>query len=152
MGRALRDVNRIPTLIGLSNGDGITPIEAWLDPTTHRLLVDVAESATLAVTPARVAVAAASSGDNTLISAQGAGKVVYVYAFELSFSGTVNAKFTDGAAGTNLGGLYYGIANAGAANSVDPPTYLFKTTANTALILNLSGAVAVGGAISYFVI
>lgn len=106
-------------------------------------------SATLAVAPLRVAIAASSSGDNAVIAAV-SSKKTYVYAFELSFSGTVNAKFTDGASGTNLGGLYYGVANAGAANSVQPPYYLFVTSTNTALELNLSGATAVGGGISYW--
>lgn len=102
--------------------------------------------------PDSVAIAASSSGDNTLISAPGVGKTIYVYAYSISFNGTVNAKLTDGAAGTNKAGLFYGVANAGAANSVRPPYYLFKCSSNTALVLNLSGAVAVGGHISYFVI
>lgn len=97
----------------------------------------------------RVAIAASSSGDNTLISAVTSKKIT-VFAFELSFSGTVNAKFTDGASGTNLGGLYYGVANSGAANAVTPPFWLFQGSINTALVLNLSGGTAVGGAISYW--
>lgn len=102
--------------------------------------------------PDSVAIAASSSGDNTIISAPGAAKTIYVYAYSISFNGTVNAKFTDGASGTNKAGLFYGVANAGAANSVRPPYYLFKCSANTALVLNLSGATAVGGHVSYFVI
>lgn len=152
MGSAHRDVNRTPNLLGISSSDGLTPIEVYTDPVTHRLLTDVADSATLAVTVQAAGIAAAGSGDNTLVSAQGVGKVIYVFAWNLSFSGTVNAKFTDGAAGTNLSGLYYGIQNAGGGNAITPPGFLWKTTANTALILNLSGAVAVGGSVSYYVI
>ncbi|MGH7747732.1 MAG: hypothetical protein ACREQ5_23680, partial [Candidatus Dormibacteria bacterium] len=111
----------------------------------------VKQSATLPITPIRVAIAASSSGDNTLIAAV-SSKKIYVYAFELSFSGAVNAKFTDGASGTNLGGLYYGATNSGAANAVTPPNYLFAGSTNTALILNLSAGTSVGGAISYWTV
>lgn len=120
--------------------------------------VNIKSETAPAVTLTRVAIAASTSGDNTLIAAVSAKKI-YVVAFELSFSGTVNAKFTDGAAGTNLGGLYYGVANAGAANSISPDMklatpspYLWVGSTNTALVLNLSGAVAVGGAITYFTV
>lgn len=40
MADAKRDSNYIPTLIGVSNADGVTPVVLWADPTTHRLLVD----------------------------------------------------------------------------------------------------------------
>ncbi len=40
MAQAPRDQNRIPTLLGTSNADGITPIPVYADPVTHRLLVD----------------------------------------------------------------------------------------------------------------
>ena len=33
-----RDENRIATLLGVSNGDGVTPVVLWADPVTHRLL------------------------------------------------------------------------------------------------------------------
>lgn len=46
MAQARRDQNRVPTLIGASTVDDETPIRAWIDPTTHRLLVD-AEIGTL---------------------------------------------------------------------------------------------------------
>lgn len=41
MANASRDENSIPTLLGVSNADGTTPIRVYADPTTHRLLVDV---------------------------------------------------------------------------------------------------------------
>lgn len=103
------------------------------------------------ITPQCVGIIAASNGDNTVIPAPGVGLSIYVYAWNISFSGTVNAKFTDGAAGALLNGLMYGIQNAGGGSSVTPPTYLWKGTANTGLVLNLSGAIPVGGSVSYFV-
>lgn len=108
-------------------------------------------ASTLGITIQSVGIAASSSGDNTIISAQGTGKKIYVFAWSLSFSGTVNAKFTDATIGLQ-DGLYYGIANSGAGASVDAPAFLFVGTANTALVLNLSASVAVGGRVSYFVI
>lgn len=108
-----------------------------------------AVAVTTAITIKRVAIAASASGDNTLISAV-SGKKITVLAYELSFSGTVNAKFTDGASGTNLGGLFYGVTNSGAANALALPSFLFQGTATTALILNLSGATAVGGGVTYY--
>lgn len=111
----------------------------------------VQQSATLPVTLITVGITASSSGDNTVIASLSAKKI-FVVAWNLSFSGTVNAKFTDGAAGTLLAGLYYGVANAGAGNSIAPPYYLWAGSTTTALILNLSGATAVGGSVTYFAV
>lgn len=35
-----RDQNSVPTLLALSNADGVTVVPIWADPITHRLLVD----------------------------------------------------------------------------------------------------------------
>ena len=40
MAEARKDQNFVSTLIGASTIDDETPIRAWIDPTTHRLLVD----------------------------------------------------------------------------------------------------------------
>lgn len=40
MADASRDQNFVPTLLGVSNVDGTTPVKIYADPTTHRLLVD----------------------------------------------------------------------------------------------------------------
>lgn len=42
MSQAKRDQNFVPTLLGVSNADGTTPVIIYADPTTHRLLVDIA--------------------------------------------------------------------------------------------------------------
>lgn len=42
MANAKRDENRVPTLIGVSSADGTTPVNVYVDPTTHRLKVDMA--------------------------------------------------------------------------------------------------------------
>lgn len=45
MADASRDQNFVPTLLGVSNADGETPVKVYADPTTHRLLVDLAGGA-----------------------------------------------------------------------------------------------------------
>jgi hypothetical protein len=60
----------------------------------------------------------------------------------------VNAKFQSGAGGTDLTGLYYTAANTGFVLPFNPVGH-FETASNTLLNLNLSGAVAVGGQITY---
>jgi hypothetical protein len=52
---AKRDENRIPTLIGVSSSDGITPVLVYVDPTTHRLLVDLTNSVPTTITVANEA-------------------------------------------------------------------------------------------------
>lgn len=101
------------------------------------------------------AVAAASSGDNTLVAAV-AGKRVRVIAGVLSFGGTVNAKLKSGAS-TDLTGLYYGVAAAQVFFDYAPEGYggqrgHVETAPGEALVVNLSGAVAVGGHLVYDVI
>lgn len=39
-GVAYRDENGIPVMIAVSETDGFTPIELYVDPVTHKLLVD----------------------------------------------------------------------------------------------------------------
>ena len=41
MAEAKRDENFVPTLIGVSDADGTTPIAVYVDPVTHRLKVDL---------------------------------------------------------------------------------------------------------------
>lgn len=41
MADASRDQNFVPTLLGVSNADGTTPVKVYADPTTHRLLVNL---------------------------------------------------------------------------------------------------------------
>ena len=39
---AERDSNFVPTLLAVSSVDGVSVVDIWADPTTHRLLVDLA--------------------------------------------------------------------------------------------------------------
>ena len=94
-----------------------------------------------------VAISAASNGANSIVAAV-SGKKYRVVAWNFMSNGTVNAKWQDGS--TDKTGLYYLVANTG-ISVPNPGTRIgwFETSDNTALNLNLSGAVAVGGAIVY---
>lgn len=100
-----------------------------------------------------VAIAASSSGDNTVVVAA-SGFKFRVIAFVLSFSGSVNAKWKSGAS-TDKTGLMYGAAAAQVPSPALPPAAgnipgaQFVTDAGEALVLNLSGATAVGGYVVY---
>lgn len=99
------------------------------------------------VTPKFAAIAASTSGNNTLIAAV-TSKKIRVLAVAFMANGTVNAKFQSGAGGTDLSGLFYMVANTGAALPYNPAGW-FETASNTLLNLNLSAAIAVGGCITY---
>lgn len=64
MANAKRDQNFVPTLIGVSSSDGVTPVNVYVDPITHRLLVDLASGAGT-VTTVSVATANGFAGSVT---------------------------------------------------------------------------------------
>jgi hypothetical protein len=103
---------------------------------------------TTALTPKFAAIAASSSGNNTLVAAVSAKKI-RVLAYNLIGNGAVNAKFQSGASGTDLTGLKYIAAAGGGICAPYNPVGWFETGSNTLLNLNLSGAVAVGGELVY---
>lgn len=59
MADSKRDANRVTTLLGVSNIDGLTPVDIYANPTTHELLIqgtiNVAASQTIAVTQSTAA-------------------------------------------------------------------------------------------------
>lgn len=62
MANAKRDENSVPTLIGVSNVDGSTPVTVYADPTTHRLLIDMSGGGTGTVTSVSVVTANGFAG------------------------------------------------------------------------------------------
>jgi hypothetical protein len=70
MGRARNDVNFRPTLLGVSNADGSTPIELWVDPTTHALLISgsISVGASTSTTPALSSVSVTTSNTSVIAS------------------------------------------------------------------------------------
>lgn len=94
------------------------------------------------------AVAAASSGDNTLVAAV-AGAKIRVLALALVGAGAVNARLESNAGGTALTGV---MALAAAGDSIVlpfNPAGWCETTAGQLLNLELSAAVSVAGVITY---
>ena len=100
-----------------------------------------------ALTPKFAVIDAATSGDNTLVSAV-ASKKIRVLAVFLIAAGTVTARFESGASGTALTGQMNLIANTGFVLPFSPVGW-FETAVNTLLNLELSGAVSVDGSLVY---
>lgn len=93
----------------------------------------------------------ASSGDNTLVAAQGAGKKIRVLSYVLVSAGTVTARFESGAGGTALTGQMTTAVNSVISSGFNPYGH-FETAANALLNLELSGAVSVDGHLTYVVV
>lgn len=102
-------------------------------------------------TPAYAVIDVASSGDNTIVSAQGASNKIRVYAAFLVAAGTVNVRFESGASGTALTGQMTLAANTGFVLPFNPLGW-FETAANTLLNLELSGATSVDGCLTYSIV
>jgi hypothetical protein len=102
-------------------------------------------------TPTFAVIDAATSGDNTLVAAAGAGNKIRVHALYLVAAGTVNARFESGASGTALSGQMNLVANTGFVLPFNPVGW-FETAANTLLNLELSAAVSVDGSMVYTVV
>jgi hypothetical protein len=102
---------------------------------------------TTALTPKYAKIAAGISGDNTIVPAV-TSKKIRVLAYNFMSEGTVNAKFQSGAAGTDLTGLSYLVANTGKVAPYNPVGW-FESGSGVLLNLNLSGAINVGGELVY---
>lgn len=113
--------------------------------------VDVlSELAVSTATIQRAAISAASSGDNTLVAAAGAGNSIRVVSLFLVAITAVTVRFESGAGGTALSGVMSIGANGGIVLPYNPAGW-FETADNTLLNLELGGAVQVSGSLSYIV-
>lgn len=95
----------------------------------------------------RTLIQTSTSGAASLVAAQGAGVQIRVTDLWIMASAAVNVKFASSTAG-DLTGLMYFAANGGIVLPHNERGW-FATTANEALNINLSGAVAVGGCIHW---
>ena len=95
--------------------------------------------------PKFASVAVSSANANAIVTAVTSKKVRVVAAF-LMANGTVNAKWQSGS--TDQTGLAYLLANVGYVLPFNPVGW-FETASGEALNLHLSGAIAVGGCITY---
>jgi hypothetical protein len=102
-------------------------------------------SGATALTPKFAIIAEASANDNEVVAAV-ALKKIRVLSYVLVANAAVNAKWRS--ATTDKSGLLYLAANGGAASGYSPVGH-FETAAGEALNLHLSGAVAVGGHVTY---
>jgi hypothetical protein len=91
-------------------------------------------------------IAAASNGSNELVAAV-TSKKIRLISYNFIGSGAVNAKFQS--ASTDKSGLKYIAAAGGGICAPFNPGGWLETASGEALNLNLSGAVAVGGELSY---
>lgn len=96
---------------------------------------------------ANVIINTSSSGDTTLLAAQGAGKIIRVLEYVIVSSDDTTVYLKDGAGNRLTGDLYATNVAAGgiSASGEVKAGGLFDCAPNTALILNNSAAVAIGG-------
>lgn len=93
-------------------------------------------------------ISAATSGNNTLQVAAGAGKKIRVTSLMMIATGAVLARFEDGASGTALSGQMSLIANSGFTLPFNPEGW-FETSDNVLLNLELNAAIQVDGLFTY---
>jgi len=95
----------------------------------------------------RAKISAASSGNNTIVSAV-SNKRIRVLALTLMSAGSVNATFQSGASGTDLTGAMPLAANTGFSPAYSPLGQ-FETEPGELLNLSLSAAIQVSGWMTY---
>lgn len=133
--------------VTLATNVGLPAGTALLGKVSASVETSTVYDGTTALTPKFAKIAASSSGDNTLVAAV-TSKKIRVLAYNFIANGTVNAKFQSGAAGTDLTGLKYCVANMGICAPFSP-TGWFESASGVLLNLNLSAGVAVGGELVY---
>ncbi len=137
------------TPLSLNDGDGAA---VAVDGTGRTIVVNPDGSSigneTLATLFAPVS--AASMGDNVVVLATG-GKKIRVISGAIVAAGSVNVQFLDDPAGTPLTGVMNFVSNSGVQIPY-APSGNFQTSIGKALVLNLSGAILVGGWISYLLL
>jgi hypothetical protein len=93
----------------------------------------------------------ATSGNNTIVAAAGAGKRIAVWAILIVSDGTTDVRWEDGAGGTAFTGQVPLQAREGYSISAGGIVPLFVGSANTLLNLELTAAINCHGFVSYTV-
>ena len=88
------------------------------------------------------------SATGTAVSAV-SGKKLKVYAVKLVVSAAISVNFRDGTS-SNIEGAQAIAANSGYIETINPPAFLFATTAGSSLDLVISGSGTAAGRISYW--
>lgn len=104
-------------------------------------------SGTTALTPTFSTIVASASGATTIVALV-SSKKIRVLALQLVANAAVNVKWQSHVTPTDLTGLAYLAANGGYVLPYNPVGW-FQTNTGEALDINLSGAVAVGGSLTY---
>jgi hypothetical protein len=108
---------------------------------------DTIYNGSTALTPKFATITASSSGATTIVALV-ASKKIRVLSMALTANAAVNAKWQSHTTPTDKTGLFYLGAQGGFVLPYNPKGW-FETVAGEALDINLSGAVAVGGMLSY---
>lgn len=101
-----------------------------------------------ALTPKFAKISCSSSGVNIVVAAV-SSKKIRVLQWNLTVSAAVNAKWQSHTTPTDLTGLYYGAAAGWGISASYCPQGYFESLSGESLDINLSGAVAVGGSLTY---
>lgn len=104
-------------------------------------------SGTTSLTPKFARIVASSSGATEVVAAVTLKKI-RVLSYVVVADAAVNVKFQSHVTPTDKTGLMYCAAKGGVSSGFSPVGH-FETVAGEALDINLSGAVAVGGHVSY---
>lgn len=108
---------------------------------------DAIMSSTTALTPKFAKISTSSSGASEVVALV-SSKKLRVISLALVANAAVNAKFQSHTTPTDLTGLFYLAANGGFVLPYNPVGW-FESLSGQALDINLSGAVAVGGMLTY---
>lgn len=137
--------------IDASGNMGVPAADRTTDSISSVLALDRLMQDQTERTPVFAAVDVAGSGDNTLVTAQGASNKIRVHQVFLMAASAVTVRFESGAGGTALTGQMQVGANGGFVLPFSPIGW-FETATNTLLNLELSSAVSVDGVLLYTVV
>lgn len=144
-------IGKLAANSGVDIGDVDVTSQPARDRTTDNqgvaLQTDVIMNDTTELIPKFAVINAASSGDNTIISAV-VGKKIRVLSYTLITADAVDVRWESGAGGTALSGVMSFGANGGVSPAFDPTGH-FETASNTLLNMELSAAVQVSGHLKY---
>lgn len=118
MAQAARDENRVTTLMGVSSADGTTPTTIYVDPTSHRMLVDIGSVNMVPPTVDNTASGSYTASFNCGYTSSAIGDLVY-----LDSSATWQKSDADASATTYSGmlGVALEVKASGAALTVALP-------------------------------
>lgn len=126
MSQAERDENFVPTLLGVSNTDGATPVAVYADPTTHRLLVDASQGVVLQLTentPILYDVALSADGKYSGMVMEGTAGATLAFGDLIYFNSSSKWVLADASDAITSGSVWLGICVL-ASTDTNPTTAL----------------------------